>query len=486
MRRLALPVVFLTIAACAPATPAQQQSWLGDFELMVDHLAAAHANLQWIHDERGVDTHALYLETRAALGDAGSRRAARKIISRFVAAFDDPHFHTANGDDRSPGNPGTPDPGLPATTSTDEALDAMGFGRTGHDFTIGFDKLPGFAAVTPSEENPFAWGTFTVGEQTVGVVRIAQFGDDRYPEVAAPLWPAFAAELDGPCDGSCQWGFRKRVMTRLLGYLAEGASALSDAGVDAMVVDITGNGGGTDWAAVAPRVFAPPLLACPPVGVVRHPHHAVWLERDLTFLRTLIADSGLSEASRDVLQEAGSAVAARLDAVNAPCDLTPLFREAGARPGCTPLVFGPACGAVDYLPPGSLADVPARATLFEPLDASFEEGAWTGPLFVVIDGNTASASEQFVSLLQANGAATLLGERTLGAGCGFVAGGIPLYLEHLDLTVWAPDCARYRADGQNEIEGFAPDVPIDWSGSNRAKARQVHQALAAHLGDGKG
>ncbi len=480
MPRCVLPLLLL-LAGCAPATPAEREAWQEDFDQMVDHLSAAHANLQWIHDERGLDTHTLYLETRAALGEARSRRAARKVVSRFVAAFEDPHFHTEKGDGRRPAQAGAPDPGIAAGTEADGALDAMGFDSRGHDFTIGFDKLPGFTRISPSQENPFAWGTFTVGERTVGVVRIAQFGDDRYPEVAAPLWPAFAADLDGSCDGSCQWAFRKRVMTRLLGYLAEGATALRDAGVAAVVVDITGNGGGSDWAAVAPRIFAPPLLACPPIGVVRHPHHAALLEREVTSLRTLLADSGISEASRGILEAAGGAVAARLDAVNAPCDVRPLFREAGARPGCTPLVFGPACGAVEYLPPGSLADVPARATVFEPLDATFEEGAWTGPLFVVIDGNTASASEHFVSLLQANGAATLLGERTMGAGCGFIAGGIPRYLEHLDLTVWAPDCARYRADGRNEIEGFAPDVVIDWSGGNRAKARQVHQALSGIL-----
>lgn len=39
-----------------------------------------------------------------------------------------------------------------------------------------------------------------------------------------------------------------------------------------------------------------------------------------------------------------------------------------------------------------------------------------GPLFVVIDEGTASAAEMFASLLQTNGAATLVGGRTYGAG----------------------------------------------------------------------
>jgi hypothetical protein len=36
-----------------------------------------------------------------------------------------------------------------------------------------------------------------------------------------------------------------------------------------------------------------------------------------------------------------------------------------------------------------------------------------------------------------------------------------------------PDCARFRLNGMNEIEGIAPDVPLAWSdlgGSERARA----------------
>jgi hypothetical protein len=36
-----------------------------------------------------------------------------------------------------------------------------------------------------------------------------------------------------------------------------------------------------------------------------------------------------------------------------------------------------------------------------------------------------------------------------------------------------PDCARYRRDGTNEVEGVKPDVEIAWSemdGGSRARA----------------
>ena len=74
---------------------------------------------------------------------------------------------------------------------------------------------------------------------------------------------------------------------------------------------------------------------------------------------------------------------------------------------------------------------------------------------------------------KANGAATVIGERTYGAGCGFLDGGLPLELPDSGLEVWMPDCVRLRIDGTNEIEGIEPDVPIAWSemgGEDRVRA----------------
>ena len=142
-------------------------------------------------------------------------------------------------------------------------LARMGFDRRNLDFFVDFESLDGFERVRPSKENPFAWGVLTLGDgRRVGVVRIAHFGEDGYPEVAALLWPAFAEGRDGHCDGWCQWDFWNEVADDLLRHLAEGTRHLVERGIDALLVDIARNGGGTDWAAVAPRIFTPPLQRC--------------------------------------------------------------------------------------------------------------------------------------------------------------------------------------------------------------------------------
>lgn len=476
-------VLALTTAllGCTMAGAAERSAWQQDFEALADQMAVAHANLEWIRDHRGVDVAALYREAHARLGEAGSRREARRIVTQFIEAFGDPHLHLTKGDDRGSRGGDASDDGVAPSTPTDDALDAMGFDSRDLDFRIAFDRLPDFERVTPSPDNPFAWGVFTVGGSTVGVLRIAQFGDQRYPEVAAAQWPAFAASLDGPCDQECQWRFRGVVMNALLEHLAAGARAFAARNVAAVLIDITGNGGGSDWAAVAPRIFAPPLPDCPPLGLVRHPHHAVRVAQERAAMEQVVREQPMSATSQQIMSRAVDSLAALAARLDEPCDRRDLFRSDSATLSCTQLAYSPGCGVLEYLPPGSLDDVPQRAEIFSPLDQRFEEGVWHGPLFVLMDRRTASASEHFVSLLQANRAATFLGERTMGAGCGFIAGGIPLYLEHLDVTAWMPDCARFRADGHNELEGFEPDLPIDWSGGNGTKAHRVHEALARLL-----
>ena len=87
-------------------------------------------------------------------------------------------------------------------------------------------------------------------------------------------------------------------------------------------------------------------------------------------------------------------------------------------------------------------------------------GAWPGRIFILTDHGTASASEDLVAWLQQNKAATVLGERTLGAGCGYVDGGGRTKMSVAPFDVVMPNCARFLADGTNEIEGIAPDVAI--------------------------
>lgn len=77
-----------------------------------------------------------------------------------------------------------------------------------------------------------------------------------------------------------------------------------------------------------------------------------------------------------------------------------------------------------------------------------------------MDARSRSATEDFIVRLRESGVARSLGERSAGAGCGYVDGGAPITLAHIGIAVRPPNCARFTREGVNEIEGLAPDLPI--------------------------
>jgi Peptidase family S41 len=162
-----------------------------------------------------------------------------------------------------------------------------------------------------------------------------------------------------------------------------------------------------------------------------------------------------------------------------PCDLGSIWTDP-TPPSCTNLVEDEyyACGVFPHLPPGSLAGAATRGDLWKALRYTYAPGRHQGPLVVLVDGHTGSAAEYFTAMLADGGAATLLGQRTVGSGCGYTNGGVPAVLRHSELRVELPDCQRRRLDGANELAGITPHVVIDWEPNDDVEARRA-KLLAA-------
>jgi hypothetical protein len=64
--------------------------------------------------------------------------------------------------------------------------------------------------------------------------------------------------------------------------------------------------------------------------------------------------------------------------------------------------------------------------------------------------------------MQDNGQARIGGEKTFGAGCGYIDGGNIFTFRAAPMHLTMPNCSRIRRDGTNEIEAVTPDVAIDW------------------------
>lgn len=477
------------LAALSGLKPYDPEPWLADFAQTREAIAAGYANLDWKVTTGEVDPYQLAVTTDSAIRAAGSDRAARKALQRFVEAFEDGHLHLRR-----------PHPVLeaieerlrrgfsddPITSALDpaDACRRLGLGST--DTPPLLAAAPGYVPL-PADTNAFQAGLLPLGTgDRVGVVRIDLFSAEVYGPACERVWPAFRTTLaaDEPCDAACEERLYAAVDRRMTLELGARVQELENAGARAIVIDLTGNGGGRNWVDDAARIVTRRTLRSPRISFVRHPHWVPVLERDLALVEHDLARADLDSLRRSLLTEARARFALAVEEARTPCDVRTIFEVPDAEPGCRNVGSAElyATGAYGWLAPGAVAGLASAEALFRPGTEGPARGVGTAPLVVLVDRETASASEYFASMLRDNDAARIVGARTYGAGCGYTNGGIPTTLDNSGLRLSMPDCLRLRADGTNEVAGVAPDVAVDWreeddDAARAAKARAALESL---------
>lgn len=385
MIRAAILLAAALLAAAPLAARAQPAhdpaAWLADFDRIEAGMARHYANLDWIRDERRLDLAALDRTTRERLASSRSRGEAEAALREFIAAFRDPHLRFSARPARSALANRTDPPPVAGCA-------AAGYERGRARFAPAFTRLRAWRALAEGE-----FPTALAGE--TGVLRIASFREQDYRDACERVF------RPGMSERALQLAVRASLQLALKAAIRR----LRAAGARRLLVDISGNGGGSEWNREAAALFtgramrrAEPRLAAP------------------------------------------------------ACDRRTVWN--GARP-CP--VFS---GAPEMV---TLAGV----------------GAWTGPLRVLIDGDSASAAEEFAGWLRDNDVAPLVGGRSFGAGCGYVNGGGTVSLQAAPVVVRMPNCARFSAAGRNEIEGWTPDIVLPDARRDPAGwARALDEALA--------
>jgi hypothetical protein len=437
----------------APQTHFDSQLWVDDFHQLIGAMESHYSELDWAINDRHMDLPKLRGETEEKLRESGDEQTARRALEQFLNAFGDGHLSIEwpRGDASRPH----------VESGTVETLcSRLGY-KSPTNAGIDFSLLPGFTAVPSTGSELFSGGLLTLQNGgKLGLIRIASFSERGFPSECSESIREMHLSDTSACDHDCANEIALKAANHLTEALVMRTQQLRSSGASALLIDVTRNDGGDDWNEAVARSLSRIPLVDERIGFVRA---KLWREHLEYRLSAVESDLNKVAAPRTVLEEAAGKLRSAITASQQPCDRSRVFEDGSLN--CSLLVTNVLfwSGVLPYAKPGSFASLESKTTLFEPLQYEYTENSDRLPLYVAVDRHSWSSAERFAALLQDNGAATIIGELTGGAGCGFTGGGIPTTLAHSGAQVKMPDCVGFRKDGSNANDGVTPDVLVPWA-----------------------
>ncbi|MCB0377898.1 MAG: hypothetical protein KDD33_05335 [Bdellovibrionales bacterium] len=406
--------------------------YLEDFEALKTHISKSYANLEYLLKHYQIDPYELNKQTISEIKAAKNERQAIDALKGFVKKFHDGHFKLRepknDKSDRTNDNKKLP---ISKTTPAEKACTSL-------DFT--WDKDYGFrfpiAGVTVKDRGgvEFPYLVFEGNKRRIGIVRVSDFRTTVYPKICIGSWEKYKTKFESSCDEKCQDDFIHSFMREaIVNQFYKSLEKVRAAKVDALVVDVTNNGGGTDWVEDITALTTTKPIVCGKSGFVKHPHHVNHFKE---MLQDIKSNSPNDKQKISDMEEA-------IKIASQICDRTPIWTEKDYKLNCSLVGFrrGDQCKYEELRHEG--------------------KKKYGGKLFLLVNHNTASAAEDIVARHLDSKTATLIGSRTYGAGCGYMNGGIRFQLPNTGLDVRVPDCVRVRADGTNEVIGIEPSIHLD-------------------------
>ncbi len=464
-------VVFLLalLSLSVASAPAWNSApWLADLDQIRLALDRDYPNRDWLTEQREVSLDRWFDSAAKSIRESRDDAEARRALDRLIERFDDGHVAL-----RWPSPVALLPVGAPNVAPAPKASPAKFCVARGYDkaqVTPGTAaSLPGYRAV--DGEVPFRSGILRVGNRNIGVLRIGVFSPQGYPSLCEQVAARSRVGLDKPCDAACEDRLLTEVYALLTRSLIGTVERLRAAGAHVLLIDLTRNGGGTEWAEAAARIISPVTLRSAPIGVMRS---EAWVSRWTALASKLRREAERASSDRVMLLDLATQADALADG-SKPCTGTICPRLVSA---------GFSSGMIAELAASRLDGKPWAVDVFSASQFPYRDRVWTGPLIVLVDDETWSAAEQFTALLRDNDAAIVMGTRTGGAGCGRIYGGDPVTLTHSKAKLELPNCARFRKDGSNEVSGIVPDVAtgVRWNDgpayAGRLTLNRLPEALA--------
>lgn len=227
-------------AFLVPTSPIgqQQEEWVADFQSLTAGMAVGYANLDWQISHRSMDLASLKRSTEENLRNADTPSEAMRVINGFIGAFDDPHLKFAEG---APPSRATLIPlsrRVDETPHPENACGLLGYEQKDYSTKLSYRESP--------EYEPIAEGPFPTGiTESVGFLRIADFREEKYLKSC----------INSGSEATDKFALRSATRSALNTELRGALASLVAVGATKLVIDVTGNGGGSDWSKEAAAIF---------------------------------------------------------------------------------------------------------------------------------------------------------------------------------------------------------------------------------------
>lgn len=346
---------------------------------------------------------------------------------------------------------------ITAKSSPDEVCESLGIRKGDIESAVPLNDTN----FNTNENSTFKTGV----SDGVGYLYVPAFGTYGYRQTCEDEWKKYRTTFSGKCDEKCIWKFEYNTLyQRLTDDLESAIESLNKKNITKLVVDVTNNGGGSDWVDLVGRIIAPQTLRCQKISRLKSDNAL----RDFKEIRQSIASNlkgNFTEETKGALRQALANVNTLISEFPSDCNRKTYWTQEEFKPTCNVLTKSDlfACGYLPYIKPGLLNGVDIKQPVFKSSDFRYRETLFRGDIAILVNRNTSSSAEQFVSMLKDNiKTIRVIGEHTNSTGCGYYDGGNPIILNHSGLKINMSNCVRYRANGQNEVFGIEPDQKINW------------------------
>lgn len=447
--------------------------WLEDLEVLKAELESSYPNLLWkASHESDVDLPALAFAAERAVRHATTDQETFEAIAALVDGLRDGHLFV--GEAEQPADHPLPSEARDLFEDAASACASLGYvDYEGNAYSLPFEASGRFELIRGKPESGFRTGIVTTASgRRVAVVRIGSFLSGNLVtacEASFMKVSVRAGHADWPrwCAATCAARLRDETISRSIAFLRRDLDMAWRRHARALLIDLGGNRGGESWAWELAQSLATAPLDVPALGVVADGRLDRYLSIKADELHEMALDARNDRATREAARVARNALLQfRMDATSRkPCDLSWVWTErrkwsSDALWKCARVVRLPLDASGELLLDGA-AVAPGAAALHR-LNVDMAKIGWRGSLAVFVDRHSVSAAELFAGYLQDAKAAIVIGERTRGAGCGFLNyHRSPIVLPTSGLQVVAPDCVILRKDGRNSAAGVRPDVSID-------------------------